>query len=114
MSIGDVRDFVIVIWGAISILLTLIMLAIAVAIFYFGRKGMKAAHRAFHTKVEQPMERVAKLATRIEEQTANLPGAPGATGGIGDFIASLRGAKEKLDDSKPPFRSRRRVWLPFR
>ena len=63
----------------------------------------------------EPIEHPAKYSQiDVEDQTARLPGAPGATGGLGDFIASLRGAKEQLDDSKPPFRSRRRVWLPFR
>lgn len=114
MSIGDVRDFVIVIWGVISILLTLIMLIIVGAIFYFGRKGMKAVHRAYRGKVVTAVDRVAAIAIKVENRTATLPGAPGATGGIGEFIASLRGAKEQVEEAKPPFRSRRRVWLPFR
>ena|SRR6185312_936819 len=114
MSIGDVRDFVIVIWGAVSIILTIIMLALVSGIFWFGRKGMKAVHRAYREKVVTSVDRVAAIAIKVENHTATLPGAPGATGGIGAFIASLRGAKEQVDDAKPPFRSRRRVWLPFK
>ena len=112
--LGDVRDLVLVVCGILSILLTLILLVVVGAILYFGRKGMSAVHGQFHNRVEPAVERVSKLMTRIESTTSTLPGAPGATGGVGDFISAVRGAKEKLDDSKPPFRSRRRVWLPFR
>src|SRR5579883_2284722 len=114
IALQDVRDLVIVIWGAISILLTLVMLIVVAAILYFGRKGMKAVHGQFHKRVEPAVERASKLVTRVESVTSTLPGAPGATGGIMDFVQTLRGAKETIDDTKPPFRSRRRVWLPFR
>lgn len=112
--LGDVRDLVIVVWGALSILLTLVLLVVVGLILYFGRKGMNAVHGQFHKRVEPAIERASKVVTRIESTTAHLPGAPGATGGIGDFINAVRGAKEKVDDATPPFRSRRRVWLPFR
>jgi len=112
--LGDVRDLVIVICGVIAILLALVALILVSAIFYFGRKGMSAVHGQFHRHVEPAVDRISKYATRVESVTANLPGAPGATGGIGEFIGALRGAKETIDDAKPPFRSRRRVWLPFR
>ena len=112
--LGDVRDLVIVICGAISILLTLVLLVLVAAILYFGRKGMGAVHGQFHKRVEPAVNRASKIVTRVEAVTSNLPGAPGATGGIMDFFQSVRGAKETIEETKPPFRSRRRVWLPFR
>lgn len=110
MSIGDVRDFVLVVWGIISILLTLVLLVLAAAILYFGRKGMKFVHRQLPERVQPALKRANDIAQKVQDRTARLPGAPGATGGVGELVGAVRSARE----SGPPFRSRRKTWLPFR
>jgi len=114
ISLGDVRDAVIVVWGAISILLTLGVLAVAIALLYLGRRGMRVVHRLKRQRLVPAIERGDRLARRVQEITARLPGAPGATGGMREFISSIRGARETVQKIEPPFRSRRRTWLPFR
>jgi hypothetical protein len=114
ISVGDVRDAVIVVWGAIASLLTLGVLAVMVALLYFGRRGMRAVHRLKQQRLVPAIERSDRLARRAQEFTARLPGAPGATGGVRELVSSLRGARETVQKVEPPFRSRRRTWLPFR
>ncbi len=109
MALSDVRDLVIVIWGIVSILLVLIRLAISGATLFFGTKGMRALHRLTNDKVKPALDKALEIAQKIEERTAKLPGAPGSLGGP----AELASAVSDIRSIEPPFRSRKRTWIPF-
>ncbi len=109
MSLHSWRDLVIVIWGIISILLVLIRLALASGTLFFGLKAMRAAHKFSNTTVKQYLDKGLEIAKKIEERTARLPGAPGVGTGLPVVVSTI----EELREMPPPFRSRKRTWLPF-
>lgn len=109
-SLGWWADLWTVIAGSMYTLLGLILLAILLAILYFGRKGMNALHRLTHEKAVPALDRARGIVDRIEERTASFPGAPNSTGGV----TQIAGAVQKVRETKPPFRSRKRTWIPFR
>jgi hypothetical protein len=109
-SVGWWADLWTVIAGAMYILLGLILLAILAAILFFGRKGMRALHRLTREQAVPALDRARGIVERIEERTASFPGAPNSTGGV----VQIAGAVQKVRETKPPFRSRKRTWIPFR
>jgi hypothetical protein len=109
VSISDVRDLVIVLAGSIYSVLTLFVAVLLAGIFYFARKGMKAVHRVVDVQVTGYLEQALSVSQQIRDRTASLPGAPGSTAGAGEIIAVVRDLKE----IEPPFRQRKRTWLPF-
>ncbi|GEM_PF-1739442 len=109
-SVGWWADLWTVIAGVMYILLGLILFGILLAIYIFGRKGMKALHRLTRDKAVPALDRARSLAERVQERTASFPGAPNSTGGV----AQIAGAVQKARETKPPFRSRKRTWIPFK
>jgi len=109
VSLSDVRDFVIVIWGIVSILLVLIRLAMAAGTLYFGMKGMRIAHRFTNTQVRQYLDKGLEIAMKVEGRTARLPGAPGAGRSATDLVATV----QEIREMNPPFRSRKKSWRPI-
>jgi len=109
IAISDVRDLVLVLWGAVSILLTLIVLIVVAAILWFGRKGTAALHRLLNERGVPQLARVQKLADQVRDRTARLPGAPGSEAGPGELISAV----QELKEIEPPFRRRIKSWRPF-
>jgi len=109
-SLGWWADLWTVIAGIMYIILGLVLFGILLAVYIFGRKGMKALHRLLREKAVPALDRVRAISERIEQRTASFPGAPNSTGGV----AQIAGAVQKARETKPPFRSRKRTWLPFR
>lgn len=109
-SAGWWADLWTVIAGIMYILLGLILFAILAAVFFFGRKGMRALHRLTREKAVPALDRARGIVERIEERTASFPGAPNSTGGV----TQIAGAVQKVRETKPPFRSRKRTWIPFK
>ncbi|HLZ70820.1 MAG TPA: hypothetical protein VKV26_13040 [Dehalococcoidia bacterium] len=109
-SLGWWADLWTVIAGVMFIVLGLVVFAIALAILFFGRKGMKAVHRLTNEKAVPALDRVRAINARVQERTAALPGAPHASGSV----AQIAGAVQKVRETKPPFRSRKRGWIPFK
>lgn len=108
-SLGDVRDLVIVLWGALTAILTLVTFVILAVIFIFARKGMNAVHGLVDNQLTHYLETGLSLSQRIRDRTSTLPGAPGSTGGAGEIVAAVRDIKQ----IEPPFRPRKKSWLPF-
>ncbi|HZQ34285.1 MAG TPA: hypothetical protein VFD32_00015 [Dehalococcoidia bacterium] len=109
-SVGWWADLWTVIAGVMYILLGLILLAILLLIYFFGRKGMNALHRLTREKGVPALDRARGIVERIEQRTASFPGAPNSTGGV----AQIAGAVQQVRETKPPFRSRKRTWIPFK
>lgn len=109
VSLSDVRDLVVVLAGSIYAVLTLFIAVALALVFYFSRKGMKAVHRVVDVQVTGYLEQAVSISQQIRDRTATLPGAPGSTGGAGEIVAVVRDLKE----IEPPFRPRKRTWLPF-
>ncbi len=109
MSLHTWRDLVIVIWGIVSIVLVLIRLALASGTLYFGLKGMRLAHRFTNTTVKEYLGKGLEIAKKVEERSARLPGAPGVGKGVPEVVATI----QELREMDPPFRSRKKTWLPF-
>lgn len=109
MTPNFTRDLVIVIWGIIAIVLVLIRLALVSGTLFFGRKGMKKLDQLTDEKVKPALSKALEIAQKIEARTAKLPGAPGSLGGPAEMI----GAVQELKSIEPPFRSRKKTWLPF-
>jgi hypothetical protein len=99
-----------VIAGIMYAVLGLILLAILVVIFIYGRKGMKAVHGFTRTKAVPALDRARSITELVQERTAALPGAPHSTGGVTEIAVTVQQVRE----TKPPFRSRKRTWIPFR
>ena len=109
-SVGWWADLWTVIAGIMYILLGLIVFAILLLVYIFGRKGMNALHRLTREKAVPALDRARGIVEKIEARTAAFPGAPNSTGGV----AQIAGAVQQVRETKPPFRSRKRVWLPFK
>jgi hypothetical protein len=109
IALSDVRDLVVVLWGFISILLTLILLVIAAGIFWFGRKSMSAAHRALNKQGVESLSRVQKLADKLRDRTAKLPGAPGSQASAAELVSTV----QEIREMDPPFRRKVKSWRPF-
>lgn len=108
-SLSDLRDFVIVLAGSIYAAISLLVAVVLAVIFILARKGMKAAHRAVDVQVTGYLEKGLSISQQIRDRTATLPGAPGSTGGAGEIVAAVRDIKQ----IEPPFRPRKKSWLPF-
>jgi len=109
MDLGDVRDFVLVVWGIVSILLTLVVLAVMVAVLYFGRKGMKSLDRLTNVRLVGVLNRVQAINEKVRDRTAALPGAPGSTAGATELIRTV-GEVRAMD---PPFKRKTKSWRPL-
>ena len=112
IDIGDVRDLVLVVWGSVSILLTLILLVIVAVILYFGRKGMSAVHHQVETRGVKLLDRANAIAVKVRDRTAAFPGAPGSEAGATALVSAVSDLKE-LKDIDPPFRRKVKSWRPF-
>jgi hypothetical protein len=110
VATADVRDLVIVLWGVVSILLVLIRLVLAGGTLFFGRKLMRLLHRQTDERIRPALERALQISQNLRDRTAKLPGAPGSTGGPAELVEVVNEVREL----RPPFRSRKRSWLPFR
>ncbi|MHB8575555.1 MAG: hypothetical protein ACYDCQ_09505 [Dehalococcoidia bacterium] len=109
VALSDVRDFVIVIWGIVSILLVLIRLAMVGGILWFGRKGMRFLHRQTRERAQPALSKALQFSQNVRDRTARLPGAPGSTGGAAELVEVVRDVRE-MD---PPFKRKTRSWRPF-
>lgn len=109
-SLGWWADLWTVIAGVMFILLGLVLFGVLLAIYIFGRKGMRAVHRLTREQAVPALERARGIVDRIEQRTRSFPGAPNATGGV----AQIAGAVQQVRETKPPFRSRKRTWIPFK
>ena len=110
MSLNDWANLLFAIAGSMWAVITLFLAIASALVLYFGLKGMRAAHELMATKVIPAVERAQAVADQVQERTAILPGAPGSDSRIVDLPAAVRGIAE----IEPPFRSRKRTWLPFR
>src|SRR5690348_18462496 len=81
-SLGWWADLWAGIAGIVYILLGLILLGILLAIYFFGRKGMKALHRLTREKGVPALDRARGIVEKIEARTASFPGAPNSSGGV--------------------------------
>jgi hypothetical protein len=108
-TLADARDLVIVVWGALSILLTILVAGILLLVLIFARKGMKFLHTQVDERATKGLQRVLEISQSVRDRTATFPGAPGSTGGAGELVAAVRDLKE----IEAPFRPRRKSWLPF-
>src|SRR5579871_2434142 len=97
-SLGWWADLWTVIAGIMYILLGLIVFAILLLVYIFGRKGMRALHRLTHEKAVPALDRVRGIVEKVEARTASFPGAPNSTGGV----AQIAGAVQQVRETKPP------------
>jgi hypothetical protein len=109
LSVAWIRDLVVVMAGLVYVVLAIIQLAIIVAIFWFGRKGVVAVRRVWKKRAPEQIGRVQTIAGQIQERTARLPGAPGSEAGASEIITGA----QAIRDMDPPFRRTVKSWRPF-
>jgi len=74
MDLADLRNISLIVIALLYTIVTIAVGAVAGAIWWYGRKGFKAADQVVATKVRPALEQVELQLLAARDQTARLPG----------------------------------------
>jgi hypothetical protein len=100
MDLADWRNVSLYVIAILYSLITLVVAAVAFAVWWFGRKGFHALDRVIEEKVRPALDAVEMQLLTVRDQTARLPGNQAL--GLGEAPTKKKGGLSL------PFRRKKR------
>jgi hypothetical protein len=94
MSLADFRDLVVIVYGILGILLFLVLIVVAVGIFFTIRGATKAIRTRFEAQVDPALEELRATASNV--RGASEFWADHAVSPLIKTVATVRGARRGL------------------